>query len=116
VTKTKRVLFLCTHNSARSQMAEGILRYLAGDRYTVASAGHRPTAVHPLAVEVLAERGVDISAHRAKDVGELLGQEFDPAAARGTQEERWAAFRDVRDRLWEWIRAELVEGGKCDGA
>ncbi len=142
----KRVLFLCSHNSARSQMAEGILRHLAGDRYEVASAGHRPTSVHPLAVEVLAERGVDISAHRAKDAGELLGQEFDlvvtlcgddapgscpffpggkrylhvpfpdPAAARGTEEDRRAAFRLVRDRLWEWIGAEFVEGGKGDGA
>jgi len=72
-----RVLFLCTHNSARSQMAEGILRALAGERYEVVSAGHRPTAVHPLAIEALAERGVDISAHRSKDVRELLGTEFD---------------------------------------
>ncbi|MCX7750517.1 MAG: arsenate reductase ArsC [Candidatus Bipolaricaulota bacterium] len=136
MTAKTRVLFLCVHNSARSQMAEGILRHLAGDRYEVASAGSRPTAVHPLAVAVLAERGVDISGHRAKDVRELLGQKFDlvvtlcgdeaescpffpgagvqehvpfaDPAAEGTVE----AFRRVRDELWGWIISRFVEGGR----
>lgn len=137
-----RVLFLCAHNSARSQMAEGILRHLAGDRYEVASAGNLPTSVHPLAVEVLTERGVDVSPQRAKSVGELLGQEFDlvvtlcgddapgrcpffpgakryehvpfpdPAARGGDEEEARTAFRQVRDALWDWIVARFVEGGE----
>ncbi len=129
------MLFLCVHNSARSQMAEGILRHLAGDRYEVASAGSRPTSVHPLAVEVLAERGVDISGQKSKDVREFLGQEFDivitlcgddapgscpffpgrvqehvpfpDPAAQGTPE----AFRLVRDDLWHWIGERFIQGG-----
>lgn len=142
----RRVLFLCSHNSARSQMAEGILRHLGGDRFAVASAGNRPTSVHPLAVEALAERGVDISAQRAKDVSALLGREFDdvvtlcgdgapqscpffpgakryrhvpfpdPASVGGTEEARRAAFRNVRDRLWEWIVEEFLQGGEGHGA
>ncbi|GAB4305244.1 MAG: arsenate reductase ArsC [Candidatus Bipolaricaulota bacterium] len=138
----RRVLFLCTANAVRSQMAEGILRHLAGERYDAASAGHRPTAVDPLAVDVLRERGVDISSQRSKDVREFLGEEFDhvvtlcgddapgscpffpggkryvhvpfpdPAQEKGTEEERRAAFRRVRDALWEWIVREFVEGGE----
>lgn len=138
----RRVLFLCVHNSARSQMAEGILRRLAGDRYDVRSAGSQPTSVHPLAVEVLAERGVDISGHRSRDVRELLGETFDvvitlcgddapgscpffpgagqsrhvpfpdPAAAEGGEDEKRAAFRRVRDDLWHWIEGSFVEGGE----
>ncbi len=138
----ERVLFLCVHNSARSQMAEGILRHLAGDRYEVASAGNRPTSVHPLAVDVLAERGVDISGQRSKDVRELLEQEFDrvitlcgddapgscpffpgakryehdpfpdPASVGGDEEERRRAFRQVRDALWDWIVIRFVGGGE----
>lgn len=137
-----RVLFLCTHNSARSQMAEGILRHVAGDRCEVASAGSQPTSVHPLSVEVLAERGVDISGQRAKDVREVVGEEFDlvvtlcgddapgscpffpggrmhehtsfpdPASARGSEEEQREAFRRVRDALWAWIVDRFVEGGE----
>ena len=73
----KRVLFLCTGNSARSQMAEGILRQLAGDDYEVFSAGTTPKAVHPRTIEVMAEIGIDISAHASKDLTQFLGQEFD---------------------------------------
>ncbi len=76
MTKT-RVLFLCTHNSARSQMAEGLLRALAGERFEVASAGHKPTEVHPLAIAAMREIGIDISRQHAKNVTELLGQTFD---------------------------------------
>ncbi|KUK43678.1 MAG: arsenate reductase ArsC [Methanothrix sp.] len=72
-----RVLFVCTNNSARSQMAEGLLRHLRGDRYEVFSAGTEPTEVNPLAVRAMAERGVDISGRRSKSVDELQGQEFD---------------------------------------
>ena len=63
-----RVLFLCTHNSARSQMAEGFLRHLAGDRVEVASAGTEVTRVHPLAIRAMQEMGIDIRAHRSKTV------------------------------------------------
>ncbi len=69
-----RVLFMCVHNSARSQMAEALLRELAPDRFEVFSAGFEPTAVDPLAVEAMAERGVDISAARAKGTGDFLGK------------------------------------------
>jgi thioredoxin type arsenate reductase len=72
-----RVLFLCTHNSARSQMAEGILRELGGDRVETASAGTEVTRVHPLAVREMAERGIDISGHRSKHLDEFLGERFD---------------------------------------
>ena len=72
-----RVLFLCTHNSARSQMAEGLLRKMGGNKVEVFSAGSEPTSVHPTAIKVMAERGIDLSAHRAKDLEELVGQSFD---------------------------------------
>jgi len=123
-----RVLFLCTQNSCRSQMAEGFLRQLAGDRFEAASAGSQATRVNPDAVRVMKEIGIDISAHRSKDVSGLLGQSFtyvvrvcdraketcpifpgafryfdwgldDPAAAKGTEEERLAIFRRVRDEI-----------------
>src|SRR5688572_31633040 len=73
----KRVLILCTGNSARSQMAEGLLRHLAGDRFEVASAGVSPTRVRPEAIEAMREIGIDISTHRSKSVEELGGLEFD---------------------------------------
>ena len=72
-----RVLILCTGNSARSQMAEGLLRHLAGDEFEVCSAGVAPTNVRREATEALAEIGIDISHHRSKSVDEFLGQEFD---------------------------------------
>jgi ArsR family transcriptional regulator, arsenate/arsenite/antimonite-responsive transcriptional repressor / arsenate reductase (thioredoxin) len=117
-----RVLFLCTHNSARSQMAEALLQAALGERVLVASAGSRPSAVHPLAVRVMAERGIEISHRRSKHLSELTGQAWDwvitvcdqvrevcpvfpretliahwsvrdPAAAPGDDKERWAAFQ-----------------------
>jgi arsenate reductase len=123
-----RVLFLCTHNSCRSQMAEGFLRHLAGDRFEAASAGSQATRVNLDAARVMMEIGIDISAHRSKDVSELLGQRFtyvvrvcdraketcpifpgafryfdwgldDPAAAQGTDDERLAVFRRVRGEI-----------------
>jgi protein-tyrosine-phosphatase len=72
-----RVLFLCTHNSARSQMAEGILRHLAGDRLEVQSAGTEPSGVHPLAIRTMAARGIDIRGQSSKHLAELAGQPFD---------------------------------------
>lgn len=71
------VLFVCTHNSARSQMAEGWLRHLGGGRYVAASAGTQRRGVHPLAVEVMAEAGIDLSAHRSKTVEEALAEHGD---------------------------------------
>ncbi len=124
-----RVLFLCTHNSARSQMAEGLLRDLVGDRVEVASAGTTARGVHPLAIRAMAEAGIDISAQRSKTVDELSGDfdvvvtvcdtscpipprhrlllrwKFpDPSAAGGSDEERLAAFRRVRDGIASRVR------------
>lgn len=133
-TTRPRVLFLCTANSARSQMAEGLLRALAGDRFEVVSAGVEPGSLHPLAVKAMAEMGIDISTQMAKSVDRFLGQEFDyvitvcdaaaercpvfpgrarrlhwsiedPANATGTEEERIRAFRAARDAL----RAHIEE-------
>jgi len=124
--KKAKVLFVCTHNSARSQMAEGFLRHLGGDAFEAASAGTEPGALNPLAVEVMAEVGVDISGQRAKSVDDFVQQQFDyvitvcddakeacpffPKAANrlhwnfpdpsqiiGSREERLAVFRQVRD-------------------
>ncbi len=124
----KKVLVLCTGNSCRSQMAEGFLRHLGGDRFEVFSAGVKPTQVNPLAIKVMAEAGVDISSHRSKSVAEFLGQKFDfvitvcdnanqtcpifpghyeklhwsledPAEAKGSEEERLPIFREIRNRI-----------------
>jgi arsenate reductase len=75
-----KVLFLCTHNSARSQMAEGLLRHFYEERYEAHSAGATPTEVHPLAVKVLAEIGIDISRQRSKGIDEYRGWDFDVVA------------------------------------
>lgn len=124
----RQVLILCTANSARSQMAEGLLRALAGDRLDVYSAGSRPSQVHPLAIRAMDERGIDLRTHRSKSLEELLDHPFDdvitvcdnaaqscptfpgkarrthwglpdPAADAGSEEEQLEAFRQVRDRL-----------------
>src|SRR5437588_6176079 len=73
----QRVLFLCTHNSARSQMAEGLLRHLAGDRFEAHSAGTEATRVRPLAIRAMQELGVDISAQASKTLERYLDQPFD---------------------------------------
>src|SRR5882724_4507649 len=77
MTEKKRVLILCTGNSARSQMAEGLLRHLAGDRFEVYSAGSKPSQVNPFAIEAMRKRGVDISGQRSKHLNEYLEQPFD---------------------------------------
>jgi arsenate reductase (thioredoxin) len=136
--KTK-ALFLCTHNSARSQMAEGLLRHLAGDRVEVMSAGTEATHVRPLAVRAMDELGIDISGQEFKTLDRYLGEPFDyvitvcdeaneacpffpgaaerlhwslpdPAAAQGTEEERLEVFRSVRDRLRDYMEGEPVNG------
>ena len=124
----KRVLILCTVNSARSQMAEGLLRHDAGERFEVESAGTKASIVRPEATVVMRELGIDISGHRSKNVDEFEGQQFDyvitvcdnarescpvffgkaeklhhnfedPAALTGSEEERVAGFRRVRDEM-----------------
>lgn len=134
-----KVLFLCTHNSARSQMAEGLLRGLAGERFEAASAGTEATRVRPEARAVMAEIGVDISGQESETLERYLGESFeyvitvcdsaaescpvfpgaaerlhwslpDPSVVRGEEEERLAAFRSVRDRLRRHIESELVDG------
>ncbi len=136
----RRVLFLCTHNSARSQMAEGLLRYLAGDRFEVTSAGTEATSVRPEAVAAMADLGIDISGQESKTLERYLEEPFDyvitvcddaneacpvlpgksrlhwsfrdPSQATGTDEERLELFRTVRDELRERIERELVKGGE----
>ena len=124
----RRVLFLCTHNSARSQMAEGFLRALAGDRFEVASAGTEARGVNPMAVQAMAEAGVDLSRHTSKTLDRFVGEPWDyvitvcdsaneacpvfpaaatrlhwsfddPSATQGSESERLAVFRRVRDEI-----------------
>jgi len=124
----RRVLFLCTHNSARSQMAEGFLRALGGGRFEVASAGTEATRVHPLALRVMGEVGIDLGRHSSKTLDQFLAQPWDcvvtvcdaanercpifparttrlhwsfedPSAASGTEEERLRVFRRIRDEI-----------------
>jgi arsenate reductase (thioredoxin) len=129
----KRVLILCTGNSARSQMAEGLLRHDAGERFEVESAGTKPSIVRPEAIAAMDELGIDISGHRSKSAKEFDGQKFDyvitvcdsarescpvffggaerlhysfddPAALEGSEEERLNLFRRVRDELRSYLR------------
>lgn len=133
-----RVLFLCTGNSCRSQMAEGLLRHLGNNKFEVFSAGISPSFVHPLAIKAMMEIGIDISGHRSKSVEEFLDQSFDyvitvcdkakescpnfpgqarkihwsfqdPAEATGSEEERMKVFRKVRDEIKEHILSFIRE-------
>jgi arsenate reductase len=135
--RRSRVLFLCTHNSARSQMAEGLLRYLAGDRFEAMSAGTEATHVRPLAIRAMEEIGIDISGQESKTLDRYLQEPFDhvitvcddaneacpffpgsstrphwslkdPSQARGSEQERLAVFRSVRDELRSRIERELT--------
>ena len=128
----RRVLILCTGNSARSQMAEGLLRHDAGDQFDVASAGTKPSSVRPEAIAVMSELGIDLATHRSKHVAELQNQHFDyvitvcdnarescpifpgatrqlhhnfddPAAFHGAEPERLDRFRRVRDELRAYL-------------
>jgi arsenate reductase len=124
----KKVLVLCTGNSARSQMAEGLLRHEGGDRFEVFSAGTRPSRIRPEAIAVMDEIGIDISGHRSKSVEEFRGADLDfvitvcsnadqncpifpgqtrrlhwpfddPAAVEGSNDEKRAAFQRIRDQI-----------------
>lgn len=128
-----RILFLCTHNSARSQMAEGLLRHIAGDRFEVHSAGTETTFVRPLAIRAMAEIGIDIAGQRSKTMDEYLDQQFDyvitvcdranescpifpgdperihwsfddPAAAGGSEDQQLAVYRRVRNEILSRLR------------
>ena len=133
-----RVLFLCTHNSARSQMAEGWLRHLGGERFDVHSAGTEATLVRPLAIQAMQEVGIDISHHTSKTLQQYLKQPWDyvitvcdaaneacpifpggkrrlhwsfpdPSKATGTEEEQLAIYRQVRNAIRERIEECLKE-------
>lgn len=128
----KKVLFICTHNSARSQMAEGLIRSLYGDVYDAYSAGIEPSVVRKEAIKVMKEIGIDISKQRSKSVEEFIEMKFDyvvtvcdhakdtcpffpggknymhqgfydPSEYRGIESERLSKFRDVRDEIKDWI-------------
>jgi arsenate reductase len=138
----KRVLILCTGNSARSQMAEGILHHDCGDAFEVFSAGTKASFVRPEAVQAMSEIGIDISNHRSKSVDEFAGQQFDyvitvcdsakescpvfpcnavrihqnfedpPAPGVGDDEFRLAVFRRVRDEIRQWIKGLIESSGR----
>ncbi|MEI7556863.1 arsenate reductase ArsC [Candidatus Chlorohelix sp.] len=124
----EKVLFLCTHNSARSQIAEGLLRAMGGDRFEALSAGTEVTFVRPLAIKSMGELGIDISGHRSKVLTEYLNQPIDyvitvcdaanescpvfpnarhrlhwsfpdPSRATGSEEEQLATYREVRNAI-----------------
>ena len=132
-----RVLFLCTHNSARSQMAEGLLRHLSGGRVEAHSAGTEATAVRPLAIRAMAELGISLSGQTSKTLTRYLGESFDavitvcddanescpvfpgararlhwslpdPSRATGAEAEQLAVYRRVRDELRRRIATELL--------
>ncbi|MEN6313283.1 MAG: arsenate reductase ArsC [Clostridiaceae bacterium] len=135
--KKKKVLFICTQNSARSQMAEGLLRAMYGDRYEVFSAGTNPFRVNPFAIEAMKKAGIDISNHRSKSIDEftemdidyavtvcdnaretcpyfpgaknLLHHSFsDPAVATGSDENILAEFERVRDEIRIWLEEAIA--------
>ena len=140
MAEKRRVLILCTGNSARSQMAEGLLREMGGDEFEVHSAGVNPSRVRPEAVEAMREVGVDISGHRSKSADGFVGRRFDyiitvcddaretcpafpgraerihqsfedpPAPGAADREATLAVFRRVRDELRDWLRDEFLPG------
>ena len=140
---TTRVLFVCTHNSARSQMAEGLLRHLASDTFEAFSAGTQVSSVRPEAISVMAELGFDISGQHSKSVDQFVGQQFawvitvcdrarescpyfpgasqtahwgfdDPAEAQGSDEERLHTFRRVRDEIRDRLRMFILAASRTD--
>jgi arsenate reductase len=133
LAQKQKILFVCTHNSARSHMAEGLVNAFYGDRLEAQSAGTEPSQVNPLAVRIMAEIGIDISGHHSKGVEEFLDQDFeyvvtvcdhanetcpffpggkerihrgfkDPAAVEGNEDEKLAVFRQVRDEIRNWVK------------
>ena len=138
-----RVLFVCTHNSARSQMAEGMVRAWGGGRFEALSAGTEATRVRPEAMEVMREIGIDISGHESKTIDPFIGEAFewvitvcdaakescpvipgarqqahwsidDPSAVEGSEEERLEAFRTARDVIRDRVHIFLLAAGRED--
>lgn len=136
-SERKTILFVCTHNAARSQMAEAIVNHLYRDRYQAYSAGTEPTEVHPFARRVMAELGMDMGRQRSKSIEEFSSRDFDwvvtlcnharetcpvfpagykrvhmgfedPAAAEGDEEEMLESFRTVRDEIRDWIDGAIL--------
>ena len=132
----KKVLFVCTHNSARSQMAEGLLNSLYGNKYQAFSAGTEPSVVNPHAIHVMSEISIDISKHRSKSINEFMEQEFDyvitvcdhaletcpffpggmkrlhrsfedPASFKDNEADTLSEFRRIRDEIKDWIAEEF---------
>ncbi|MCX6568792.1 MAG: arsenate reductase ArsC [Candidatus Aminicenantes bacterium] len=135
------ILFICVHNSARSQIAEGLVNALHGDRFLASSGGTEATRVHPGAIKAMAEIGIDIRGHHSKNIDVFEGQRFDhvvmvcddqqsdcpffpggkdyihhafddPAACAGTEEEVLACFRRSRDEIRAWIEETFLQGEK----
>ena len=131
-----KVLFVCTHNSARSQMAEGLLNSLYGTKYQAYSAGTEPSIVNPYAIQVMSEIDIDISKNRSKSINEFMDQKFDyvitvcdhanetcpffpggmkrlhrsfedPASFKGSEADTLSVFRQIRDEIKEWIAQEF---------
>ena len=146
MTERRRVLILCTGNSARSQMAEGLLRHDGGGRFEVESAGVSPSRVRPEAVEAMREVGIDISGQRSKSAEEFVGQDFDyivtvcdnaretcpvfpghaerihrsfedpPPPGAADPETTLAVFRRVRDEIREWLREDFIPRASPESA
>lgn len=138
MSEKKKILILCTGNSARSQMAEGLLKHITKNVYDINSAGTKPSIVRPEAIEVLAELGIDISNNRSKSVAEFVNDEIDyvltvchnaketcpyfpakrrlihysfddPAETEGDERTRLASFRKVRDEIKEYFETDFVK-------
>jgi arsenate reductase len=141
INRGKKVLFICTHNSARSQMAEGVINKLYGESYEAFSAGTNPTTVNPYAINVMREIGIDISKNRSKRIDEFQGVDFDyvitvcddakeacpnfsggenyihksfidPTSFNGSVEKKIEVFRQVRDQIIDWIDKTFIINGK----
>jgi len=133
----KTVLFICTHNAGRSQMAEGMANHMFPDKVEAKSGGSKPSTINPLAIKVMKEIGIDISRQRSKHLDELEGQQFDvvvtmctededmcpffpggkeyihhsfadPSRVTGTEEQKLQAVRVIRDDILEWIKATFI--------
>ena len=138
----KKILIICTHNSARSQMAEGLINALYNNKFKAFSASTEVSKVRPQAIEVLKEIGINISHHYSKHMRDFYGTKFDlavtvcdhakkicpvfprakknlhksfpdPAAIKGTEEAKLEGFRKVRDQIHQWIKKELIPSFDC---
>ena len=137
-SRKKRILFICAHNAGRSQIAEGVVNHLLGDRFYAKSGGTKPSSVNPYVIKAMAEVGIDISGHRSKNIKDLSEPEFDfvvtmcsedddicpfypgevhihqafddPSRITGTDDEIMVGVRRIRDEIMAWIESEFNEG------